>query len=181
MTNNLKTINTNPKISQWSSENGYKKRFSTKEYPYRLFNSNQLGSLMIMLRLKEQDLDYLCYGSLQGYKIILRLPGEILKTSRHAFYVPPLTQAYITIKPRLTTTSEELRNIKPNRRQCFFHSERQLCYFKLYTQHTCETECLANFTKIECGCVKFSMPSKCFFYIFHVKARIALQIIVFIM
>lgn len=44
------------------------------------------------------------------------------------------------------------------RRQCFFNSERYLRFFKHYTQHNCELECLANYTMKTCGCVKFSMP-----------------------
>lgn len=45
------------------------------------------------------------------------------------------------------------------RRQCFFDTERQLRFFKIYTQRNCELECLANFTVKTCGCAKFSMPS----------------------
>lgn len=42
----------------------------------------------------------------------------------------------------------------------FFSTERQLRFFRTYTQYNCEAECLANFTQIQCGCVKFSMPSR---------------------
>lgn len=34
----------------------------------------------------------------------------------------------------------------------------KLRFYKNYTQANCEMECLSNYTKNECGCVKFSMP-----------------------
>ena len=36
--------------------------------------------------------------------------------------------------------------------------------FQNYSQSNCEMECYTNFTKKECGCVKFSMPSKQLYY-----------------
>lgn len=48
----------------------------------------------------------------------------------------------------------------PNRRQCYFDDERDLRYFKSYSQSNCQTECLANYTMARCGCVKFWMPSE---------------------
>lgn len=82
--------------------------------------------------------------------------------SRNSFRVPVSEDTLITIKPKMTITSEGLRSYNPNQRQCVFLSERSLHFYKVYSQRNCEDECLANFTKIECGCVKFSMPSKLF-------------------
>lgn len=72
--------------------------------------------------------------------------------------VPLLEQAEISVVPTLTYTSTELRGYTPSQRQCFFNSERRLFFFKFYAQHNCEAECLSNYTKIKCGCVKFSSP-----------------------
>lgn len=56
-------------------------------------------------------------------------------------------------------TSRGLRGIyTPQVRGCYFRSERQLRFFKLYSQKKCEMECLSNFTHDECGCVQFYMP-----------------------
>lgn len=45
-------------------------------------------------------------------------------------------------------------------RQCFFGNERQLKYFKTYTQRNCEMECVSDYITKKCGCARFSMPSK---------------------
>lgn len=79
--------------------------------------------------------------------------------SRDHLNVPVLEKVEIMVKAKLVSTSEELRGYEPNQRGCFYSSERKLHYFKIYTENNCETECLANFTRLQCGCVRFSMPS----------------------
>lgn len=88
------------------------------------------------------------------------MPGEELKISEQSIRVPLWENTQISIKPNMITTSEGLRKYPHDQRQCFFSSERQLRFYRNYTQNNCEAECLSNYTKIECGCVVFSMPSK---------------------
>lgn len=88
-------------------------------------------------------------------------PGETPTASARYFQAAPSEKVDILIRAKMIKTSKKLRSFSPNQRQCFFQSERQLRFYKLYTQNNCEVECLANFTKIECDCVKFSMPSMC--------------------
>lgn len=79
--------------------------------------------------------------------------------SRNVIQVAPSEIAEFSIKATQITTSDGLRGYEPSKRQCFFNSDRQLRFFKVYTQNNCEEECLANFTKQECGCARFFMPS----------------------
>lgn len=44
------------------------------------------------------------------------------------------------------------------RRGCYFNSERQLQFFKIYTETNCWLECLTNFTLFYCGCTFYYMP-----------------------
>lgn len=87
------------------------------------------------------------------------MPGQSLKITRHFLRVPLFEEAEILIKPTLTYTSGDLRSYTPKQRQCFFNSDRRLRFYKIYSKNNCESECLANFTNQECGCVKFSQPS----------------------
>lgn len=152
-------VENNPNLSHWSIEDGYKDAADKKSYPKRLFNTAQEAGLIFFLQLYEKDLEYLCQGTFQGFKIFLNTPGESLKMAKHSFRVPILEEAEISIKPSLIFTAESLRHYRPSQRKCFFDSERSLRFFRFYSQHNCEVECLANFTLKECGCVKFSMPS----------------------
>ena len=85
-------------------------------------------------------------GPVQGFKILLHTPGEIPRVSKQYFRVPLNQEVVVSVKPNMITTSEGLVGYAPNRRQCYFNDERQLKFFKVYTQSNCELECLANFT-----------------------------------
>lgn len=94
------------------------------------------------------------------FQVFLTAPGETDKMPKNGMFVSFSEMAVVLIKPTLYFTSNGLRRYSANERECFFHSERQLSFFKSYSQQKCESECLANYTKIQCRCVKFSMPSE---------------------
>lgn len=154
------TVKNNSNTSNWNFEDGYDKISQMKVYPNRIFNAKQFGAFYIILQLSDEDIEYMCSGIIEGFKLTLTTPGEIRKSTTYYFQVLLSEQAEIFIKPKLITTSKKLRQYTPRQRQCFFDSERQLRFFKIYNQNNCEAECVSNFTKEECGCVKFSMPSK---------------------
>ncbi|XP_037034176.1 pickpocket protein 28-like [Bradysia coprophila] len=113
-----------------------------------------------MLSVAKENLDTSCINSMQGFKVLLHSPDEVPQMSKQYFYVPSSESVMVLIKPNMITTSDDLRDYEPHRKQCFFNSERQLKYFKVYNQRNCELECLTELTESECGCVKFSMPKK---------------------
>lgn len=159
MNENLIQVKNNSKAVQWNLQDGYAKSipYDPETYPYRVYSPGQWEGLMVLLRLHEPDLDVLCRGSMQGFKMILHPPSELPQVS-DGFRIPNKQEFFVAIRPSMIKTSEGLRDYDPNRRQCFFNSERYLRFFKVYSQRSCELECLSNFTKAECGCVKFSMP-----------------------
>lgn len=109
-------------------------------------------------------INYICYISRilgQGFKLFLTAPGETIRFTQNTIRVPLLEQVSILLKPTLIYSSSALNKYTPSQRQCFFKTERRLRFFKIYTQDNCQEECLANFTLIQCGCVKFSVPSMC--------------------
>lgn len=154
-------VKNNPSIEYWNIEDGYKDISIniTSIYPYRVFGAGISYGLEIGLVIHKMMLDYVCRGPIQGFKILLHMPGEMPQLSKY-IRVPNGNGVLISVKPQIIITSKSLQKYNPNRRGCFFNSERKLQFFKLYTQQKCELECLANFTQSLCGCVKFSMPSK---------------------
>lgn len=127
-------------------------------YPRRVLGPGAKAGLNIVLKLTKPDLDYICRGPVQGFKILLHTPGEIPRVAKQYFRVPLSQEVVVSVKPNMITTSEGLVDYAPERRQCYFNFERSLQFFKVYTQSNCELECLANFTLARCNCVKFSMP-----------------------
>lgn len=162
MSPEMMSVTHNPNATNWNLEDGYddKNANGVETHPFRVFGAGAKAGLSASLKLPGENLEYFCSGPVQGFKILLHNPGEVPQLSKQYFRVPLQQEVLISVKPNVISTSEGLRYYAPNRRQCFFDSERQLRFFKIYTQQNCELECLSNFTKQECGCVKFSMPSK---------------------
>lgn len=169
MSEDLLRVNHNLTTERWSLENGYDNEKSDERpmYPFRTNDASLDGGLNILLFLTDMDPTDICRGPSSGFKIMLHLPVELPHVSKKFMSLPLDSELKIAVKPNVVKTSPSLRyKYDPSVRQCFFTSERQLRFFRVYTQQNCEMECLANFTKSYCGCVRFSMPSNlsaCFF------------------
>lgn len=131
----------------------------SKIYPYRVSGAGPDNALNISIYFPRDELDPLCNRSARDIKFYLHSPDELPEPS-HYFHIPIGKRVSVSVKPNIIVTSNDLRSFSPWRRQCYFNDERKLRFFRVYTQRHCEIECLANFTKSRCGCVKFSMPSK---------------------
>lgn len=93
------------------------------------------------------------------FNIAIHSQFEIPQISKNFLPLFPFEMLLISVKPKMMLT-EGLEDYDPNIRQCYFDSERKLRFYRNYTQTNCEVECLTNHTLAQCGCVKFSMPSK---------------------
>lgn len=149
------------KPRHWSLKYGYEHEVPDV-YPLRAYDGGEVSGFQAMLKIKKSDLDYACRGPYTGFKISIHLPMEMPQVTKRSMSLSLSRHMRISVKANVIRTSEILRKYKPEKRQCYFESERQLRFFKVYTQSNCELECLSNFTKIHCGCVKFSMPSNNF-------------------
>jgi acid-sensing ion channel, other len=157
LADDFKFFENNPPSPYWTLQEGYSVS-DPATYPRRVLGPGQRAGINIVLKLTDPDLDYICRGPVQGFKVILHTPGEVPRASKQYFRVPLRQEVVVSVKPNMITTSPGLAGYEPSRRQCYFNDERNLRFFKVYTQSNCELECLANYTLNICGCVKFSMP-----------------------
>lgn len=103
----------------WSMERGYLKEAPLEDsYPVRLFNSGPNTGLELHLRLHDDDLDHLCGGGLQGFKIILHSPDELPQASDAHFHLSLDNAATLSVKPRVMTSSDGLKDYPPARQAC---------------------------------------------------------------
>lgn len=153
-------ITDRPSVTEWSLENGYSFKAKNGSYPTRVFSAQKNSALEFRLRSFEEDVEYVCWTLVPGYKLFLHTPGDILNENDVSIRVPFSEEIHISIESTITTTSDGLRKYPIESRQCFFNSERQLQFFKFYSQNNCKIECLTNYTLQKCDCVKFNMPSK---------------------
>ncbi|CAO1363398.1 unnamed protein product [Diamesa hyperborea] len=157
ISDSLKYPKHNKSSDDWKFEDGYV-NFNADVYPQRVLGSGHRAGLNIKLFVKEDAIDYSCKGAVQGFKIALHTPGELPRLSVQFYQVPLKQQVLMTVSPQVITTAEGLKSYTAESRQCYFNHEKQLTFFKTYTQSNCELECLTDFTFRMCGCVKFSMP-----------------------
>lgn len=98
----------------WSLEKGYTDKNESGQYPYRLRTSGTYLGLTVLMPWTAEDLDYICGGPVQGFKIHLHTPGEVPRMSQN-IAVPINQRAMIGVKPKMMSTSEGLREYNPNR------------------------------------------------------------------
>lgn len=148
-----------PSVSDWSLESGYSTKAKYGSYPVRVYSAHKHSALEFRLRSYDEDVEYVCWTLVPGFKLFLHTPGDVLNENDLSIRVPFSEEIHISIKPKLVTTSNGLRKYPIEKRLCYFNSERQLNFFKFYSINNCKIECLTNYTLQKCGCVKFNMPS----------------------
>lgn len=127
-------------------------------YPHRILGAGKKAGLTLQLAMKKTDINYACKTAINGYRMTLHTPGDFPRPSTQFYSIPFDASSLVSVKLRVISTARTLRNYSPKVRQCYFHGEKKLKFFKIYTQSNCELECMAEFVYNECGCVRFSMP-----------------------
>lgn len=150
---------------QWTRDDGFKADqwidTRTAMYPYRSYHHPSVDAMKLVLKnYKEFIQDREPYQT--GYTFLLHAPDDVPNFHWRTYQrsIRDIKDATILITPNVVTTTNELRNYRPERRSCYYTDERYLKFYKIYTQNNCDLECLTNFTLSYCGCVKFSMPRK---------------------
>ncbi|XP_056634912.1 pickpocket protein 28-like [Diorhabda sublineata] len=146
------------KKSNWSIVHGYSLNDEAITYPRRALYAGAIFSLEGVLTVKDEDLDYSCGSSIQGFKIEISDPGRIPRVRQQHFRVPLDQVVVAAITPEITTTAEAIRRYSPKKRNCYLPDEKKLRYFKNYTQMDCQIECKTNYTLEKCQCIDFYMP-----------------------
>lgn len=106
--------NNSRKSTDWTLEGGYTGR-RMDPYPERVLGAGARAGLFILLRLYEYDMDYICRGPVQGFKILLHTPGEIPPVSKQYFRVPLNQEVVVSVRPNMITTSDGLKHYEPSR------------------------------------------------------------------
>lgn len=62
----------------------------------------------------------------------------------------------VLITPSVIKSDESLKALQSSDRLCYFADEHKLRFFKVYTKHNCEVECISNIMREFCNCTYFS-------------------------
>ncbi|KAK9883356.1 hypothetical protein WA026_001531 [Henosepilachna vigintioctopunctata] len=146
------------KKSTWINQVGYPEDADLETYPRRALLAGGINSLEITLGHFENDIDYVCNGAEQGYKVLLHIPSRVARPTMEYIMVPFNKATTITVVPEMMSTSTRVKKYRPESRNCYFPGEKDLKFYKIYTKNSCDIECLSNYTLIKCKCVAFWMP-----------------------
>lgn len=133
--------------SEWRAKTGYKND-DFNAFPFRALSGSDVG-FNVVLYQKSSDLDFMCKGPVQGYKVKIHSPDEFPRMSTGYQRIPLNSEVLIKVKPEFSSISESSN--------CHSSSTKPLKLFKEYSHTNCVSECLANYLFSQCGCVKFSM------------------------
>jgi acid-sensing ion channel, other len=112
-------------------------------YPLRVAISGKNNAFIITLKMRKKDVDTACNGA-NGFRLAFHTPDELPRFASYFLNIPFNVETSILIKPRVMSTSNNLKNYKPKERQCYFNGEKELKFFKAYTQSNCKLECLTG-------------------------------------
>ncbi|XP_062557737.1 pickpocket protein 28-like [Armigeres subalbatus] len=150
---NLESVVTNSWLpSDWNMETGYGDNAGVDSYPFRPLAKGYHSGLAIVLKTRQMDTEYLCEGPNKGFKVSIHPPDEYWTMSNRFFRLPFQQALLLTVDPKLTTISQDLKKHHHTRRQCYFNDERYLKFFKIYNTNNCLFECFANLTDSFCHC-----------------------------
>lgn len=134
-------------------------------FPFEVLGAGNRGAFSIILRLYENEVDYVCRGSIIGFKVAIHLAGDLpsILSSNHfirggekkveefyflcnalihycfaLFSVPLNQETLITFQPDVMRAADSLQSYSPSARGCYYSNEGTLKYFKEYTQRNCE-------------------------------------------
>ncbi|XP_044272614.1 pickpocket protein 28-like isoform X2 [Tribolium madens] len=142
----------------WNMEQGYLDNSKLWVYPWRALFSGANHGLILYLATEEENVEYKCKG-IQGFKVVLHSPVRMPRLKQEYIRIP-LNQAVVAlVHPVVIETSEAVKTFDPEKRFCYFPTERKLQYFRSYSQQNCLFECLTKITLKMCDCVSIFMPS----------------------
>lgn len=65
-----KYVQQNKSSEHWTLENGYTKDAPIDPFPVRVLGAGARAGLFVLMTLNKTDLDYICRGPVQGFKVI---------------------------------------------------------------------------------------------------------------
>lgn len=96
-----------------------------KMFPYEILGSGIRGAFSIVLKMDEREFDYVCRGSIIGFKVAIHLTGDLpsILSSNHFIRLPINQETLVTFQPEVMRTSDSLNSYSPNERGCYFSNE----------------------------------------------------------
>ena len=74
------------------------------------------------------------------------MPHTAPEIGEYGFAISPGTENFMSIRPEVFQSHEDIIGISYKRRGCYMDGEKDLRFFKYYAYHNCFMECASNYT-----------------------------------
>lgn len=112
------TNSKNDNISSWTIEKGFDIDDSSDSIPLRVLGSGVSNGLNVQLKIHEEDIDYICRGPVQGFKVLIHTTSDMPQATAEYIRIPPSREVIVAMSPNIITTSEDLRHYSPEKYVC---------------------------------------------------------------
>ncbi|CRK99689.1 CLUMA_CG012989, isoform A [Clunio marinus] len=94
-----------------------------------------------------------------GFRIMIHNAYDYADPNSVVKLVAAKTEAFLSVKPESTYSTEDVYDLPPDIRNCFQYNERGMDTFRQYSYVNCMAECRSAMINDLCGCVPFNFPS----------------------
>ena len=106
--------------------------------------------------------DQLSFGTVQdhfkGFTTTISKTGAVPITSQDFLLIKPGYSTSFAITAEDITSDEELLEVDPLKRNCYFHHEKSLKLFKEYSYANCLFECKLDYGQAKTNCTPWYFP-----------------------
>lgn len=141
----------------WTPEKGYPENLPKHFYPFKAAGTGESLGLTVILNAEADE--YYCSSSNSiGFKMAMHSPTETPNVREVGLLLSAGYETKSRVRIEKLESDPMLHQVHLKHRQCLFQDEHELKYFASYSQHNCETECVATALLHHCGCVSHYMP-----------------------
>lgn len=118
----------------WTPEKGFYPELPAPDSYLHFFPRPGVGAgshLGLTLILDANADDYHCSSTNSiGFKVLLHSPIETPKIADYGMSITPGFESRVVVTPSIVETSDALRRVPQNVRQCIFENEHNLLYYR---------------------------------------------------
>ncbi|XP_045534337.1 pickpocket protein 11-like [Papilio machaon] len=131
----------------------------TTNQPIVVTSESGRGSgLSVILNVEPDDYPNWSRVPYYGARILISDPNDYPETTVSYRFISLGESLDMKVQPLVFQCEDDIRNVSPEKRACWFHDEVLLQYTDRYSYETCLTECkIKTFLKY-CGCVPYKYP-----------------------
>ncbi|PSN38575.1 Pickpocket protein 28, partial [Blattella germanica] len=139
----------------WNPDKGYEPNIPKRSIPLRPYKHGSTSGLKLSIHFENM----MCFPS-NVLKLAIHNPAEVPDFAFQQYTATIGGLNTYRIYPRLTEVGTSVKGLSVEQRNCYFSHEKELTYYRTYTETNCIWDCLAITTLNTCGCLPDYIPDR---------------------